>query len=101
MTCRGMKIDGAEVIACGDKPPTDGDIATITAVVRMWRGQATMAEARDLAGITLAQAAKLLGVEAAHLGALERREVSDDALTQRAAKAYGARKGFTDGRDRS
>lgn len=93
--CRKVTIDGTDMIACGGTP-TAKDVEVIQGVLRVQRGDGTMAEAREVAGLTLAQAAKLLGVSVQHLAEVERGESRDDLLTRRCMKIYQV-PGFTQG----
>lgn len=102
MKSRVIRVDGVPVRVCNrdGRPPSDEDVGQITAVLRMRRGEATMAEARDLCGLTDVQAAKVLRVAPDHLRAVERGEVSDPTLRENAARVYRV-KGFVDGSSRS
>jgi len=80
---------GKGVIACGGKP-TAHDLEEIEKFKRVASGvPQPMREAREYVGLTLGQAAKILGVERARLEAVEQDPSScDDLLKRRMETAY-------------
>lgn len=71
MTCRPVTIGATPAIVCGEHPPSADDLAALANVLRITQGGGTMAEAREAAGLSVGQAAKLFGVRARDLRALE------------------------------
>lgn len=63
MTCKRMDFEGKSMIVCADGlEPSAEDLARVGDVLRVTDGGGTMAEARVVAGLSVGQAAKLLGV---------------------------------------
>lgn len=73
----------------------DADKQHLRDVLRVVDGGGTMREAREHAGLSLGQAAKVLHTTRDHLRAVENGEARDDLLVRRMMAAYDA-KGFTD-----
>lgn len=78
---------GDGVTACGPRPPSAADLAIIEKFKKHLRGEGTLREKREFAGLTLGQAAKLSGlsreaIEAAETGTTALDEFSLRRLTR-------------------
>ena len=96
MTCRPVVIGTTPAIVCGERPPSADDLATLADVLRITQGGGTMTEAREAAGLSVGRAAKLFGVRARDLRALESGEAKPShGLRVMLMAAYGT-EGFSD-----
>lgn len=87
MRKRCRHVDGA--IVCGGEP-TESDRAAITRFRRFLAGEMALSELREYAGLSVGQAAKLLGITADVVRAIEAGRGADDLLQLRMRKMYGA-----------
>lgn len=82
--------DRTELLAAIDASQmTADDKQQLRDVLRVTEGGGTMREAREHAGLSVGQAAKVLGTPRDHLRAVENGETRDDLLVRRMRKAYG------------